>query len=337
MTALTKYARLEATGLWRASPDDQRREVVASIGDATLMITDLTDQALAHWSLAAVNRSNSTDYPAVFHPDGDPGETLELPEAEAEMIEAIETLRRAVEKTRPHPGRLRWLGVLASVSAVAAVGFFWVPGALIDHAISVVPDVKRAEIGTALLARIERLSGAPCADSAGKRALATLSGRLDAGTLTILPDGIATSLSLPGNHTLLNRALVEDFEEPDVIAGYALAEATLRRSSDPLRDLLSVSGAWASFRLLTTGNLESSILDSYAEFLLKTPRPIPDSVALLETFQAAELRSTPYAYARDVTGETVLDLIEGDPMAGQPPAPLLSDSDWLRLQSICGG
>ena len=57
MTALKKYARLEATALWRAGPDVQRREVIVSIGDATLVISDLKDQALTHWSLAAVDRA----------------------------------------------------------------------------------------------------------------------------------------------------------------------------------------------------------------------------------------------------------------------------------------
>ena len=56
MTAIKKYARLEASALWRASPDEQRREVVISIGDATLTISDLRDRILTHWSLAAIER-----------------------------------------------------------------------------------------------------------------------------------------------------------------------------------------------------------------------------------------------------------------------------------------
>ena len=35
--------------------------------------------------------------------------------------------------------------------------------------------------------------------------------------------------------------------------------------------------------------------------------------------------------------ETVLDLIEADPMSGKTTAPLLTDADWLRLQAICEG
>jgi len=46
MTALSKYDRLEATGLWRADPEAQRREVIVSIGNATLVIADINDRHL---------------------------------------------------------------------------------------------------------------------------------------------------------------------------------------------------------------------------------------------------------------------------------------------------
>ncbi|MCV3270543.1 hypothetical protein [Roseobacter sinensis] len=336
MTALKKYARLEASGLWRATPEDQRREVIVSIGDATLMISDTRDRALTHWSLAAVQRANPGKRPALYYPDGDPGETLELGNGEAQMIDAIEKLRRAVERSRPHPGRLRWLGMALSVGAVVAAGVFWVPQALTDHTVAVVPQVKRAEIGDALLRRIERMTGPACRDTAGQRALSTLRARLGADRIVILPGMRQTSLHLPGGQILLNRALVEDFEEPDVAAGFAMVEQSLARAQDPLRDLLAVNGTWASFQLLTTGELDSEMLDSYAEHLLTRDSTLPDPESLLPVFTAAQLRSTPYAYARDITGEAVLPLIEADPMRGKAPKALLSDADWLRLQSICG-
>ncbi|WP_227267522.1 hypothetical protein [Roseobacter weihaiensis] len=337
MTALKKYARLEASALWRASPDDQRREVIVSIGDATLIVSDMRDQAITHWSLAAVQRANPGTRPAIFHPEGDPGETLELAPEEAQMIDAIEKLRRAVERARPRPGRLRWLGMLASVLVVAALVIFWLPGALLTHTVSVVPVVKRAEIGAALLLRIERITGPSCADVAGVRALQQLRARLGSGPIHIVPGTISTSLHLPGGVILLDKALVEDFEEPDVAAGFVLAEQTLATSADPLRDLLETMGPAASFHLLTTGRLKGETLDRYAEVLLTQERLPPAVGPLLTAFAEREVRSTPYAYARDVTGETVLTLIEADPMAGRPPVPLLSDADWLRLQSICGG
>ena len=336
MTALKKYARLEATGLWRARSEDQRQEVVVSIGDATLVITDMKDQPLAHWSLAAVARANPGERPAIFHPDGDAGETIELSENEAEMIEAIETLRRAIEKARPRPGRLRWLGIAASVLVVLAIALFWLPGAMRDHTLRVVPPTKRSEIGAALLGRIERVTGPVCADTGGRAALALLAQRLQSGPLAVLPDMTRDSLHLPGGLILLDRAVIEDFEEPDVAAGYIVTEKTLRTLQDPLGDLLQVVGLRENFRLLTTGTLAAPALDSYAEYLMATPGQTPPLARQLAAFAAVDLRSTPFAYARDITGETTIDLIEGDPMAGKLTEPLMSDANWLRLQAICG-
>ena len=337
MTALTQYARLEAIALWRAKPDVQRREVVVCLGDATLVIKDLTDQALAHWSLAAVERANPGTLPAIYHPDGDTGETLEIGDDEAEVIEAIETLRRAINRSRPRPGRLRWLGMAISVTVVAAIAIFWLPGALQDHTLKVVPQVKRLQIGTALLKRIERVSGTTCTTPGGNAALLRLTARLRAGQINVLPGMTRPSLHLPGGLIVLNRSVIEDFEEPDVAAGFVLTEMTHADATDPLRALLQIAGLRENFRLLTTGDVAPAALDVYAEHLM-TQSPVPPELrVLLARFAAAALRSTPYAYALDITGETTLELIEGDPMNGRLTEPLLSDADWLRLQNICGG
>lgn len=337
MVALKKYTRIEATGLWRADAQAQRREVIVVLGDATLTIKTVADQPLAHWSLAAIERVNPGKRPAVYRPDGDREEMLELPEHETEMVEALETLRRAVARARPHPGRLRWAGFILSGLAVVALAVFWLPGALLNHTVRVVPDVKRVEIGQALLTRIERVSGPVCGRSATHGGLAQLGTRLGAPRLVVMRHGMTGALHLPGGLILVSRQLVEDFDEPDVVAGYILAEQTVAQDRDALRDVLEAAGLRASFRLLTTGTLAPASLDRYAEAVLTSPAPVPQDDALLGAFAAAGVRSTPYARARDITGESVLALIEADPMEGQPLSPVLSDANWLRLQAICGG
>ena len=56
VTALHRYQRLEAEGVWRATPDARRQEVIVVLGDATLVIHDRGERPLAHWSLPAVER-----------------------------------------------------------------------------------------------------------------------------------------------------------------------------------------------------------------------------------------------------------------------------------------
>ncbi len=341
MTALKQYQRLEASGLWRASPDAQRSDVIVSIGDATLMISNLRERPLAHWSIPAVARANPGQTPAIYHPDGDPGETLELPENETEMVAAIEKIRAAIERNRPHPGRLRLVTFLSSMAAVALLLVFWLPGAMRSHAISVVPDVKRAEIGQSLLALIQRVTGPPCRDEGGQAALAQLARRVPSpngpGRLIVVRDGVTNATHLPGGTVLINRSLVEDFEDPDVVAGHVVAERLRAELHDPLAHLLEESGFWASFRLLTTGDLKDETLQTYARYLLTANKPpVPDNV-MLSGFEDWSIRSTPYAYALDITGESTLALIEADPFATAAADPVLSDADWVRLQGICGG
>ncbi len=341
MTALREYQRLEAAGLWRAAPGDQRCEVVVSVGDATLVITDMRDRALTHWSIPAVVRANPGQMPAIYHPDGDTGETLELDASEKQMIDAIEKLRAGIARQRPRPGRLRTMMVLGSMLATVALAIFWLPGALRDHALRVVPPVKRAQIGAALEAQMQAVTGPPCRAPAGVAALTRLAERLPArrgtGALRVVRDGVATTATLPGGTILLHRSLVEDYEEPDVVAGYIVAERVRARAHDPLGRLLDHAGPVATFRLLTTGDPGQEALRSYAEYLLADAPTAPlDDAALLEGFAAWSVRSTPYAYARDITGETTLPLIEADPFAGDAPDQILSDGDWLRLQGICG-
>ncbi len=336
MTALKQYQRIEATGLWRPSPDMQRREVVVSIGEATLTISDFNDRALTHWSLAALERQNPGGYPAIFNPDGDPDETLELAESETTMIEAIDRLQRAIDRSRPHPGRLRWLSVGGVVAAVAALLLLWLPVALQSHVVSVVPKIKRQDIGDTILQRIERVSGRACVSEDAKAALDMLAKRTGVRQIVILPAGVQNSLSLPGGTVLLSRTLVEDHEDPAVAAGYVIAERARAEAHDPLDDLLDRTGPTTAFRLLTTGELTPQIIDSYTEQVLSEPRPSLPDQELLAVFAQAALPSTPYAYARDITGETVLGLIEADPMVGRSQEQVLPDRDWVRLQNICG-
>ncbi|SES24231.1 hypothetical protein SAMN04490244_10836 [Tranquillimonas rosea] len=336
MTALKEYQRLEASGLWRSDPDAQRRDVVISVGHATLTIFDLRERALSHWSLAAIERLNPGKTPALFAPGSAADETLEIDDDT--MIEAIERVRTAVSRRRPRQGRLRLGLVLATLAAVVALGVFWLPGALIGHAARVAPPAMRTEIGTDMLRAMRRVSGAPCESRAGRRALSQLSQRLMDGTgrIVVLRDGVQTTEHLPGDIYLVNRALVEDFDSPDPLAGYLLAEMERADRRDPLLRLLKWAGPFSAVRLLTTGEVKADTLNAHAEALLLRPPLQVSRKPLLDRFAEAHVPAAPYAFARDVTGETTLSLIEADPVPPEDARPVLEDRAWVALQGICG-
>ncbi|WP_223877815.1 hypothetical protein [Histidinibacterium aquaticum] len=330
---------MESTGLWRPDPDAQRRDVIVSFGEATLVVSDGSGRALTHWSLPAIERLNPKDFPALYAPDTEGLETLEI--AEEDMIDAIERVRRVVARSRPRPGRLRVVGVALSIAAVLALGVFWLPGALIEQTLAAVPAAKRSEIGATVLGHLQRLTGPACRSPAGQQALSELRTRVlgpgAGGQLIVLPSGQVGSLYLPGGIIALGRPLVEEVEDPTVTAGHVLATAAQVQVRDPLEAILREAGLRATFRLFTTGDLPPETLSTHAETILAAPPPPPDAEVLLPLFEAAELPVRPYAYSRDETGESVLPLIEADPMEGRDVPLVMRDSDWVALQNICGG
>lgn len=337
MTALDEYQRLESTGVWRAAPAAQRRDVIVALGEATLVLTDARGHALAHWSLAALDRCNPGESPALYAPGADATEDLEL--TDAEMIAAIERVRRAVAKARPAPGRLRNRLGLAGLVAVVMAGLVWMPDAVIRQAAAVAPPAARDEIGAALLGHVQRIAGAPCRSPEGDRARARLERRLfgeGPGRIVVLREGLQDAAHLPGGVVLVSHALVEDHETPEVVAGHVLAERVTAATTDPLLRLLDRSGMGAAFALLTTGEVPEARLRAHAEDVLAAGRAEVPADRLLAAFAAAAIRAAPYAYALDISGEATVALIEADPVPAGAARPILSDGDWVALQGICG-
>lgn len=340
MTALNDYERLEAPALWRPDADSQRKEVIISLGDATLVISDFAGQPLAHWSLPAIERVNGTnEKTAIYATSMDSDERLETDDDT--MIEAIARIHRALERGRAHPGRLRGLLVLAGVTVLLAGTIWWLPAALTRQAVSIVPDVTRADIGHKMVARIARLSGEACRGTQGIGALERLNHRLRPNIdapLLVVDSGVPTTQHLPGGIILMNKTLVEDYDDPQVTAGFILAQQERAALIDPLERLLDQAGLFATVKLLTTGEIPAEKLDAHAETLLTAP---PDGIAdldgLIARFADARIPMSPYAYALDITGRNTLPLIEADSIHIQNVEPVLSDTDWIALQGICGG
>ncbi|SHI64514.1 hypothetical protein [Wenxinia saemankumensis] len=329
-TALSRYARLECPGLWRPSHEAQRRDVTVSFGQATLVISDSAGRPLTHWSLPAVERLNPGEDPALYGPDREAGETLEL--SDATMIDAIETVRKSLDRARRHPGRLRqvivWGGGALAVVAIA----LWLPSALLTQALGAVPETKRSEIGAILLGHLQRVTGPACRNPLGTEALARLHERVmgpDApGQAVVLPAALPGPLYLPGGLIVLSRRTVETASEPSVVAGQMIA-AVNGPAGDPMAPILRAEGLRATVTLLTTGDLPDAALATEAQRLLSNPVVPPDPDALAPWFEAADVPMGPWARYR-----------ETDPP--EPPQPasgqaVLSDGDWVGLQGICRG
>jgi hypothetical protein len=336
VTALSQYQRLESTGLWRPEAEAQRLNVYVFVGQATLVIADKAEAPLAHWSLAAIERVNPGNQPAIFVPGPDSDETLEI--EDQDMIEAIEKVQRAVRRAEPRSGRLRlWIAVGCAVLAVG-LATLWLPRSVAHHAAEVLPDVQKAQIGEALLGELQRLTGPPCGgptQEAVLRRLSTRSFGADAPRLHVMRDGIVHALQLPGGAMVVSHSLVEDYETAAPVAGFMLAARARAEASPPIEALLSDAGVVAVLRLLTTGELPQSALRQHAQALVRLEPDMPTSPDLADVFARARVPVTPYARAIDITGESTAGLIAADPFPG-PDAPIvLDDNSWVVLQGIC--
>ncbi|SDE85668.1 hypothetical protein [Limimaricola pyoseonensis] len=335
MTALKEFARLETIGSWRPEPEAAPREVTVSFGEATLVLSDQSNRPVTHWSLPALNRLNPGETPALYAPDEDASETLEIDDET--MIGALEKVRRAVAARQPRPGRLRQGAIWGGLGLAAFLAVFWLPGALMQQTLGVVPPGKRSEFGATLLGMVQSHTGPTCRDPLGSEALNRLRDRTlgrDGGQIVVVPDKLAGPIYLPGGIVVLPGSLLDETEDPVVVAGHVIAAAASRDEADPLDALLREAGFGTVLRLLTTGDIPTEKLQDRAERLVATPAPVPGDEVLLDRFAKAGVPIGPWARA---TGEGPDAAVLVAAEAGAARGPVLSDGDWVSLQGICRG
>ncbi len=323
MTALKGYERLEATALWRPEPGGQRRDVYVFLRDATLVIADRNETALAHWSLPAVERLNPGTRSALLAPGPEADETLEI--EDTVMIDAINTVQAALRAAEPKPGRLRlWLG-LAALAGVAAMALFWLPGALVRQADAVVLEARRADLGARLQTHVAAIAGPLCGPEGMPPELARLARRLEPAEpphLVLVRGLPMAALLLPGDTVLLSDRLLGGDGSPELLAGHVLTQLQVRAERSALA------------RLLTTGDIPEDRLAAHAVDLLDRPLRLPaDGAALAARFSAAQVDPGPFLDGTDLSQDVALRiaLTEGT----GPAAELLPDNLWVALQNAC--
>lgn len=338
-TALTEFQRLEAQGMWRETPQSAAREVIVSVGDATLILSDpKTETPLSHWSLPAVTRLNPGKLPALYAPaDDSSDETLEV--EDTLMIRAIERVHHAMKSRRNRPGSLRGGLVVFAVLAVMAALVFWLPDAVIRHAAHIAPPAQARKIGQEILTDLESTVGAVCKRESGMAVLDWLAPRLigEGAEIRVLPGPISGARRLPGDLYVLGSDLLKTAPGPETAAAHLVA-ARLGANDDDLRlQALHYAGFRPVLRLLTLGGLSQGAMAGYGQELLRQPPPRPDDGQLLAALGTLGLPSEPYARSLDPTGQSVIGLIEGNPYPNGPAKPLLTGDQWRALQQICAG
>ncbi|WP_022707980.1 hypothetical protein [Paracoccus zeaxanthinifaciens] len=337
MTALTEFQRLEAQGSWRATNAKDARDVIVSLGEATLTLMEpSTDRPLTHWSLPAVTRLNPGRLPASYTPSSvDRDETVEIDDPL--MIEAIERVQRAIANHRSRPGRLRGaLLLIMAIIGIGVAGAMWLPDALIRHAARIAPPAQAQAVGMAVLHDLSRSGGAVCRRKTGQQVLDWLAPRLlgENAQIFVIPGPLNGARRLPGDIYVMGEDMLLASNGPEAAAGHLLAAQQAQDPEPVTLDALRHAGLLTSLRMMTIGTVPEGSVPGYGAEILAEPLPRPDFDGLPQVFAAKGVPTTPYARSIDPTGASVMSLIQNDPA---PARSILTDEQWLALQQICAG
>jgi len=181
--------------------------------------------------------------------------------------------------------------------------------------------------------------GAPCSRELGKMALEKFVSNLGflEYTFYIVPGETINVLHLPGKIIVISKALVEDFDDPDVLAGYVLAQIQREAKSNALDELMRQMSNMEIIQFLFGKSPDAKTLRSFSKDWITKNKVSLDLESLMKEFNNREISSLPYSYAKDVTGKTTQFLINSEKTSEKARKPSLDDSSWLALQTICGG
>tara|TARA_B110000259_G_scaffold52954_1_gene62334 strand:- start:918 stop:1931 length:1014 start_codon:yes stop_codon:yes gene_type:complete len=334
MTALKKYQRLECIGLWRSDLSAQRREVILSFGKATLVLTDSQNRVLSHWSLAAVEVQKGKMGEATLRPGAEAEETIEI--KDKIMLEALLKVRKEINQTGAHPGKLRLIIAIVTLIAISSVTIFLGPPALVSYASKVLPTAKRLQLGQAIRQHIGQLAGPYCENPEGTIAVQKLAKRLNSKNLKqilVLPGYREKAIVIPGGIVILFKNMIKTTSNPEVTAGYILSALADYENEEPIQLHLSKVGFPISLSLIISNELSETQIDKLAKNALAlSPHPASNS-SILNKFRTTQVSSTPFA--RILSNKNSEYLINNDPYPENSPNLVLPDGAWLGLQAIC--
>ena len=295
-------------------------------GNATLVLSDFSEQPLTHWSLAAVEKVAEVEGVALFAADAGTEEMIEM--SDPQMIEAIgEVTEMARAAARPAPPRrgLRWpvLGGLTLAALLGALAW-WGPGLARDYARGLVSPEQERLLSTRIMGG---LNVTPCRAPEGRAALALLERRLDL-RLRVMPWSQPRLARLPDGTVLLSRDVVETARSAEEVAGWAALAAAGRHDS-PLDRWIDGVGMPELMRFLALAEVPDAGIARMRELLRVQAVPTgPDAVAAAGVSLAeAEIDPRPFA-ARNAAAPPAL------PETMRPV--YAKDRDWVALQNICG-
>jgi Zn-dependent protease with chaperone function len=369
LTALDRYAKLEAIARYLDGVSPAAREVVLSFGERSLVIMGLDDRPIAHWPLASLRALDPpAQGPLQLVPDASSAERVLLEDREmrAAITEVCPRLHMPPAPAR-RKGR-RGLRAAGTLILLALALMALRPPALPDSLADMVPPEREAALGEAVAARLPALLGAAaapglCSAEEGSAALRALTARIAPATgpthplrVSVLDHPGVDALALPGGRVVILRGLLDAARSPDEVAAVLAHAAGHMLGREPLRAALDRAGAGALTVLLFGDLARSSVpsaaattviarkhdleaevhADEAASAILAASglptRALADFAARLASGKSEPeqwLAAHPWSEERDRRARAA------DALGDGPYRPALGDRDWIALGNIC--
>lgn len=295
MTAIDRYTRLEAVGVWRETPEHAPREVVVSFGNATLLLSDFNETPLAHWAMAATQRASFNGKNAIYTPDTEAFETLAI--SDIEMIDAIAQVSRITTQPRASKA-LGGLVFFVLVLVLMWGGVKYIPPFVHRQAIAITTEDLARKFGIEMLAALDITA---CAFGGANTARDTLIARSFPARdirLIIVRDQNAPFV-LPGGLLVVNVTQIQAMQTPEQLVVLLTEMVNSNTNRTLTTQLLSGSNFSDLLTYITTGNMSEKRL---------------------------------YEAARQAQSNTFSTAL---PTYILQNPPLLRDQDWVALQNIC--
>jgi len=298
------------------------------------------DDPIAHWSLSAIREVGKSATQTVYAVDGDTQTTLTI--TEKPMQEALE---KVVEFMRVSAGggakkksRVRPWAIGFSVAALLTL-IAMSPALMRDFAHRLISPQRSQVLAAEMLPLIEERTGPACDTPAGSAALSKVARRMSpdgSGKLHVLDLGDVPAIALPGGNVVLNSEVIRNASGPSEIAGWAAVGLAGSTKSPALSGLFDSGGTWDGIKFILTGDLPERAMNRSINRLLISRKVLTPEIEMAVVDSMKEASVHPAALVAGLRREGLSTSLV--PWGGNSATePVLTDDEWVAVQSICEG
>ncbi|MFT7028614.1 MAG: Zn-dependent protease with chaperone function [Paracoccaceae bacterium] len=375
MTALDRYALLEAEAVYFDGRSARPRDVIVRFGETTLTLLTAQDEPVNHWALASLRQISANKAPGETEvmrltPGHDAEERLTL--TDRDMIEALRQVcpdLAAPASPPSHVARKALIWGVAAAGALALIVTVLAPMAAEQLALRM-PQDRAERFGDMVIDLVAKQMGdgdaAACAAPDGVAALSAMTARLTPADgwprpirVQVRRAAVQNAITAPGGRIVLFSGIIDNAGSPEEVAAVLAHEIAHAEARDPLRESFRVIGTTGLLGLAVGDYAGGAVVATLGDALIsgayrREAEAAADARAL-EMLAAAGLPGGAMAQVFDrfaaqgpKLGGMMSHLASHPDSAGRadaaraadtvgtaPFTPALEDAQWIALQQIC--